>query len=70
MASITQVIYSTIIYLATMAALAWSQDSCRCALPGVGVSFRSCKIKPAEWKPHDHHDIGLTGSCIPQVPVK
>ena len=53
--------------------LVWTQNyenPCRCALPAVSVQFKACKRKPAEWRPHDHPDIGLTGDCLPDVPVK
>ena len=58
------------IYLLTLCAtLAWSQD-CPCGLPGTPVKFKDCDKRSATWREHNHPDIGLTGSCLPEVPVK
>jgi hypothetical protein len=65
----TQIVSSTLYVLSLWAALVWSKD-CQCGLPGVRVPFKSCKQRQAEWRPHDHDDIGLAGDCLPPVPAK
>ena len=53
--------------------LVWTQNyenPCRCALPGVPVQFKTCASGPADYRTHDHPDIGLTGDCLPDIPVK
>ena len=45
-------------------------NSCHCAVPGVSIKFKSCAARQAEWRHHGHLDVGLVGSCIPDVPVK
>ena len=67
--SITQVVASAVYLLTLCAALVWTQD-CPCGLPGTQVKFKGCKKRPAEWREHDHPNIGLTGDCLPDVPVK
>ena len=67
--SINQFLVCTAYLLSLCAALVWTQD-CHCGLPGTIVKFKSCKKKPAAWRSHDHPDINLTGSCLPEVPVK
>ena len=67
--SINQFLVCIAYLLSLCAALVWTQD-CHCGLPGAIVKFKSCKKKPAAWRSHDHPDINLTGSCLPEVPVK
>ena len=67
--SIAKVILLLTVY--TVLALAVEQN-CTCGLPGSVVRFRSCQKSTAEWRSHDHPDIGITGDCLTQfnVPVK
>ena len=43
-------------------------QTCKCVQHN--VDFSTCNRGQAGYRSHDHHDIGLVGSCLPQVPAK
>jgi hypothetical protein len=43
-------------------------QTCKCLMRN--VDFSTCNRGQAEYRNHDHPDIGLVGSCLPQVPAK
>ena len=43
-------------------------QTCKCLQHN--VDFSTCNRGQAGYRSHDHPDIGLTGSCLPQVPAK
>ena len=61
-------------FLTVCTALAWAEQNCTCGLhiPGRVVKFKDCQEQPANWRSHDHPDLGITGDCLTQfkVPVK
>lgn len=65
----SQVLFCATYLLTLCTALVWTQD-CHCGSPDVAVKFKNCNKKPADWRDHDNPDIGLTGACLPEVPVK
>lgn len=34
------------------------------------VNFNTCNRGQADWRRHNHPDIGLYENCLPEVPVK
>jgi hypothetical protein len=61
-------------FLTICTVLAWAELNCTCGLhtPGRVVKFKDCRRTPADWRSHDHPDLGITGDCLSQfkVPVK
>ena len=43
-------------------------QTCKC-FEG-SLDYSSCKSGQADYRSHDHPDIGLVGSCLPRVPAK
>ena len=59
---------SLLLFLLTHISSGESQPTCSC---NVGKAmFKDCDMKNAEWRPHDHSDLGLYDDCLPEVEEK
>ena len=55
-------------YSASTLILQTNAQTCKCFERN--VDFSTCSRGQAGYRSHDHPDIGLAGSCLPQVPAK
>ena len=55
-------------YSASILSLQTNAQTCNCFESN--VDFSTCSGGPAEYRMHTHPDIGLHGSCLPEVPAK
>ena len=55
-------------YSTSILSLQTNAQTCNCFESN--VDFSTCKGGPAEYRMHTHPDIGLYGSCLPEVTAK
>ena len=66
----TQLLFlSMAFYAASTLILNINAQTCKCLIEQ-SVDFSTCNSGQADYRSHNHPDIGLYGNCLPQVPVK